>query len=173
VRSRSRCSGQRRRRGSRPPGAVLVHLVHIAKGGAGLIPIVVDKLKERSRTRLLAAASGLCLAVAGISALGAEHPFDGLYSGKRVLTKGSAGPLCPADDDVSITIHGETLLFTNSAARNFGVGFYPRQDGSFHQTYTSEGGAVVDIRGRVTEDVIEADVKNPPCEYHWSLQKTA
>jgi hypothetical protein len=36
---------------------------------------------------LVVAASGLCLAVAGISALGAEHNFDGIYTGKRSLTK--------------------------------------------------------------------------------------
>ena len=35
----------------------------------------------------LAAALGLCLAVAGSLAMGAEHTFDGDYFGKRVLAK--------------------------------------------------------------------------------------
>src|SRR5215831_14455668 len=102
-------------------------------------------------SRCRASAFGLCLAVAGSPALGAEHTFDGDYSGKRVLTKGSAGTLCPAEDDVSVTIHGETLSFSNSAARNFGVAFYPRQDGSFHQTYIGEGGAAVEVIDRGTK----------------------
>ena len=114
---------------------------------------------------------GLCLAVARSPALGAEHTFDGDYSGKRVLTKGSAGPECPAEDDVSVTIHGETLTFTNSALKKFGIAFYPRQDGSFGSTYTDKGGDVVLIRGRIVGDVIDADVTNPPCEHHWHLKK--
>jgi hypothetical protein len=119
---------------------------------------------------LLAAASVLCLAVAGISALGAEHNFDGVYTGKRLLTKGSAGPNCPAEDNVSVTIHGETLTFTNSAFNKFTQPFDPGPDGSFGQTYT-EGGAIVHYHGRIIGDVMDADVTNPPCEYHWHLKK--
>jgi hypothetical protein len=111
----------------------------------------------------------VCLA-AGIPALGAEHTFDGVYSGKRVLTKGSDGT-CPTQDDVSVIIHGETLAFTNSALKKFLITFYPSQDGSFGETYTGEGGAAVRIGGRVVGDVIEADVNNPPCDYHWTLKK--
>jgi hypothetical protein len=70
-------------------------------------------------SRCLASALGLCLTVAGSPALGAEHTFDGDYSGKRVLTKGLAGLDCPAEDVVSVTIHGETLTFTNSALKKF------------------------------------------------------
>ena len=120
---------------------------------------------------LVVAASGLCLVVGGISALGAEHNFDGVYAGKRSLTKGSAGPNCPAEDNVSVTIHGETLTFTNSALKNFTEPFYPGPDGSFGQTYTDEGGAVVRYHGRIIGDVMDADVTNPPCEYHWHLKK--
>jgi hypothetical protein len=118
----------------------------------------------------LAAALGLCFAVAGSPALSAQHEFDGVYSGKRLLTKGS-GQDCPAEDNVSVNIHGEVLSFTNSALRNFGIGFYPRQDGSFHLTYTDDGGDIVNILGHINGDVIEADVSNPPCEYHWDLKK--
>ena len=127
-------------------------------------------MKEISRLLRPAAALCLCLAVAGIPALGAEHAFDGIYSGKRVLSKGS-GPDCPTEDNVSVNIHGEALSFTNSALRNFGVGFHPQQDGSFHLTYTDDGGDIVNILGHINGDVIEADVTNPPCEYHWHLKK--
>jgi hypothetical protein len=127
--------------------------------------------EELSRSRRLAAVTGLCLAFAGIPALAAEHAFDGVYSGKRVLTKGTASATCPAEDDVSVTIHGETLTFTNSALKNFTQPFYPRPDGSFGQTYTDAGGAVVHYRGRVVGDVMDVDVENPPCEYRWHLKK--
>ena len=118
-------------------------------------------------SRCLASALGLYLTVAGIPALGAEHTFDGVYSGQRVLTKGS----CPAVDDVSVTIHGETLTFTNSALKKFVVGFFVRQDGSFDEIHADVDGDTVHVVGRITGDVIEADVNNPPCEFHWHLKK--
>jgi hypothetical protein len=128
-------------------------------------------LEQIFRSHRLAAALGLGLAVAGIPALAAEHAFDGAYSGKRVLTKGTASATCPAEDDVSVTIHGETLTFTNSALKNFTQPFYPRPDGSFGETYTDAGGAVVHYHGHVAGDVMDVDVENPPCEYHWHLEK--
>jgi len=124
--------------------------------------------KQTFSSRCLASALGLCLAVAGSPALGAEHTFDGDYSGQRVLTKGS----CPAAvDDVSVTIHGETLTFTNSALKKYVIGFFARQDGSFDEIHTDVDGDTVHVVGRIVGDVIEADVNNPPCEYHWHLKK--
>jgi len=120
-----------------------------------------------SRSHGLATTLGLCLAVAAIPAQGAEHKFDGVYSGKRVLTKGS----CAALDDVSVTVHGETLTFTNSALKKFVIGFFVRQDGSFDEIHTDVDGDTVHVVGRIIGDVIEADVNNPPCEYHWRLKK--
>jgi hypothetical protein len=111
----------------------------------------------------------ICLAVAG-SALGAGTSFDGAYTGKRVLTKGS-GPECPAEDDVSVTIRGEALTFTNSALKNFLIAFNPHQDGSFSQVYVDVGGDAVTIQGRIASGVLDADVANAPCEYHWHLKK--
>jgi hypothetical protein len=138
---------------------------------AGERKVIFRRSKNRRVNLLIVSrALGMICLVAG-SALGAEHTFDGVYTGKRSLTKGSAGPTCPAQDDVSVTIHGETLTFTNSALKKFGMAFYPRQDGSFGSTYTDEGGAVVSIRGRIAGDVIDADVHNPPCEHHWHLNK--
>jgi hypothetical protein len=125
----------------------------------------------KSRSRCLAAAFVLSLAVAAVPALTAEHTFDGVYSGKRVLTKGIASPTCPAEDDVSVIIHGETLTFTNSVLKNFTQPFYPRPDGSFGETYTDAGGAVVHYHGHVAGDVMDVDAENPPCKYHWHLKK--
>ena len=112
----------------------------------------------------------LCLAVAG-PALGAENRFDGVYTGKTTLTKGS-NPPCIAYDDVIITIHGKTLKFTNNKLKNFVISFYPRKDGSFRQSHIyNKQGSFVNIKGYVTGYLIEADVTNPPCEHHWHLTK--
>jgi len=104
-------------------------------------------------------------------ALSAEHKYDGVYTGKRSLTKGTASTTCPAEDDVSVTIGGETLTFTNSTLKKYLMPFDPSPDGSFGQTHTEESGAVVHYHGRITGDVIEADVENPDCEHHWHLKK--
>src|SRR5271168_904314 len=104
------------------------------------------------RLLVAAAASGLCLAVAGIPALGAEHNFDGVYTGKRSLTKGSAGPTCPAEDSVSVTIQGDTLTFTNSAYKNHKECFSPAPDGSFGYNLVVQGRVVI-YNGRIIGDV--------------------
>jgi hypothetical protein len=128
---------------------------------------------SRSRTKHRLLASAICgivwLTVAG-PAPGAEHKFDGVYTGKRFLTKGS-GSDCPAKEDVSVTIHGETLTFTSSALKNYTVAFFPRSDGSFVETHVDQGGDTVEIRGHIIGDAIEADVNNPPCEHHWNLKR--
>src|SRR6516225_8222403 len=110
-------------------------------------------------SRWLASALGLCLAVAGGPALGAEHTFDGTYSGQRVLTKGS----CAAADDVSVIIQGETLTFTNSALKKSVMGFFVRQDGSFDQIDTDVDGDRVHIVGRITGQTIAGKPGTP----HW------
>jgi hypothetical protein len=86
----------------------------------------------------------ICLVVAG-AALGDDDTFDGVYTGKRVLTKGS-GPGCPAEDDVSVTIHGETATFTDSSFQKFLMSFNPHPDGSFKQISVGVGDASVLIR---------------------------
>jgi hypothetical protein len=108
------------------------------------------------------------LAVAG-SAWGADT-YDGTYTGTRLLTKGP-DQTCPGKEDVSVTIHGETLTFTNGSLRNEGIMFDPRPDGSFGEISAGTGGSVVLIRGHMVGDVIEADVTNGPCEHHWHLKK--
>jgi len=53
-----------------------------------------------------------------------EHKYDGVYTGKRSLTKGTASTTCPAEDDVSVTITGEMMTFTNSAFKKYLMPFY-------------------------------------------------
>ena len=120
---------------------------------------------------IVAATAGLCLAVAGISALGAKQNFDGDYTGKRSLTKGPPNRRCPAEDKVSVTIQGDRLTFTHSGLRKSTEPFYPGPDGSFGQTFTNEGGEIEHYHGRIIGNVMNVDVTNPPCEYHWHLKK--
>ena len=144
----------------------------IQERNLGLGPLGIRGMSEEiSRSRGLAAALGLCLAVAVIPALGADHTFDGVYTGKRSAINGTVAPNCPAEEDVSVTIYGETLSFNNSALRKFVIGSNLSQDGSFQEIYAGEGGATVNIVGRITGDVLDADVTNPPCEQHWHLKK--
>jgi hypothetical protein len=98
------------------------------------------------------------LAIAG-PVVAAGDSFDGVYTGKRVLTKGPPGQ-CPAEESVSVTIEDHVLTFTNSALKNFAIGFDPHPDGT-----------TVEIQGRITGAVLNADVTNPPCEHHWRLGK--
>jgi hypothetical protein len=109
--------------------------------------------------------------VIALPALGAENAFDGTYTGKRVLTKG-ADRTCPTEDDVSVTIRGETLTFTNSKVRAYVVGFEPHPDGSFREASTDIGGAIVSIEGRIVGGVLDADVSTPSCQHHWHLRRS-
>jgi hypothetical protein len=122
--------------------------------------------------RVLSAIGGIIyLAVTGpCSAAG--NNFDGDYSGTRVLIEGRP-PVCPATDDVSVTILGNTLTFSNSALKKFVISFSPDPDGSFKQIYEDSGGTSVLIQGRVTGDTLDADVTNEgnPCKHHWHLTK--
>jgi hypothetical protein len=113
----------------------------------------------------------ICLLAGPILSAEPEHKYDGAYTGKRSLTKGTASPECPAEDNVSVTITGETLTFTNSRLKQYTMPFDPSPDGSFGETHMDEGGAVVHYHGRIIGDVIEANAENPPCEYHWHLKK--
>ena len=118
--------------------------------------------------------SGLCgmISLAIVAPTwGAESKFDGVYIGKRVLTKGS-NQTCPTEDDVSVTIRGEALTFTNSRLHNFTIGFEPHPDGSFNEISAGDEGGYVTIQGRIVGDAIEADVADSVCEHHWHLVRT-
>jgi hypothetical protein len=116
---------------------------------------------------------GMCgvagLAIAGPIAM-AEGSYDGEYVGKRVLTNGPAN-YCPAEDNVSVTIHGRTLTFTNSAVQNYVIPFDPKRDGTFDETHINVGGEIVGIQGRIAGRALDAEVNNPPCLHHWWLDK--
>ena len=111
----------------------------------------------------------VCLAVA-VPALGAEN-YDGTYTGKRVLTKGAQDQTCPAEDDVSVTIHGAKVESTTGLVHRYVLGFEPHPDGSFSMISTDAGSATVLIAGRVVGDVIDADVTTPSCQFHWHLKR--
>ena len=113
---------------------------------------------------------GLALLAIAEPTAGAADPFDGVYTGKRTLTKGPAGN-CPGEEGVSVTISGEVLTFTNSQLQNYPLAFDPHPDGTFIQQHVELGGTVVDIRGRITGRVLDADVTNPPCEHHWRVER--
>jgi hypothetical protein len=119
---------------------------------------------------VVSAIFGIICLIAG-PVLSAEHKYDGIYTGERSLTKGTASSTCPAKDNVSVNIHGKTLTFTNSALKKFTMPFDPAPDGSFGEIYTDEGGDVVHYHARIIGDVIEANVENPDCEYRWHLKK--
>ena len=115
--------------------------------------------------------SGLCV-MAGLDvvdpAWGYENKFDGAYTGKRVLTKGS-DQTCPTEVTVSATVRDGALTFTNMRLKSFSVGFDPHPDGSFNEITAGDQGAFVTIHGRIVGDAIEADVDDGVCEHHWHL----
>jgi hypothetical protein len=124
----------------------------------------------RYKRRLMV--SGMC-GLFGLAAAGptlADDMFNGVYGGKRVLTKGT-DPACAAEEAVSVTIDGEVVRFTDSAVRNFPMGFEPHPDGSFRDISVGVGGGYVLIEGRIVGNVLDADVTDGPCEHHWHLTK--
>jgi len=129
--------------------------------------------KSRSKRRLMLSLifGTFCLVAGPALSTEPEHKYDGVYTGKRSLTKGTASTTCPAEDDVSVTITGEMMTFTNSAFKKYLMPFYPSQDGSFGQLFQHQGHGVVHYHGRIIGDVMDADVENPPCEYHWHLKR--
>jgi len=130
--------------------------------------------KRRPERRLMhSLIFGMIFLVAGpILSAEPEHKYDGVYTGKRSLTKGMASASCFAEnDDVSVTVTGETLTFTNSALKKYLMLFFPGSDGSFGQTHTEAGGDVVHYHGRIIGDVMDADVETFDCEYHWHLKR--
>jgi hypothetical protein len=112
---------------------------------------------------------GLAFLAIAEPAAAAADPFDGVYAGKRTLVSGPRN--CPGDESVSVTIQGEVLTFTNSQLQNYPLDFEPHPDGKFALQHVDIGGDIVDIQGRITGSVLEADVTNPPCVHHWRLER--
>ena len=130
-----------------------------------------SKSRPERRLMVLGIFGMICLVAGPALSAEPEHKYDGVYTGKRSLTKGKTSTTCPAEDDVSVTIHGETLTFTNSSLKNYTMPFDPGSDGSFGQTHTDEGGGIVHYHGRIIGDAMEANVENPDCEHNWHLKK--
>jgi hypothetical protein len=120
-----------------------------------------------TRPLVLAMFAAACFASASP---GVAESFDGSYVGERLLTQGDPSA-CVDKDAVSVTIHGGALTFTDSAAKNYTISFSLRSDGSFDQLSANVGGAVVDIRGRITSGVLDSDVTSAHCVHHWHLEK--
>ena len=104
----------------------------------------------------------ICLAISG-PAHGTEN-YEGTYTGKRVLTKGT-DPTCPTEDAVTIIVREQSLTITHSTLRGFTTGFDPREDGSFGQVYSDSGGGIMSIQGRIVGGVLDADVSSDTCEH--------
>jgi hypothetical protein len=122
------------------------------------------------RRTLLTLAGIAWFAVAG-AALAAGNTFDGVYVGKRSLTKGPDSLCSTEEEKVSVSIDGETIRVTDSDINRFALAFHPGQDGSFDENYTDKEGDTVKVRGRVIGDVLDADVYYSPCGYHGHLKK--
>lgn len=122
------------------------------------------------QSRMLPTVCGVLLGLI-VPTVTLADPFDGTYTGKRVLTGGDSNASCPTSEDVSVTIKNGTLTFTDSALKNFAMGFDPMPDGSFDKIDTESGGTVVTIRGRIADNTLDADVVNGPCRHHWHLEK--
>jgi hypothetical protein len=123
--------------------------------------------------------SGVIYLAATGPSIGADNTFDGAYTGQRVLTNGLTSA-CPTEEEVSATIKGDVLTFTNSRLHNFSIGFAIDPDGSFKLinagvgslVYDEDGGgSTVTIQGHIKGNVIDADVVNGPCTHHWHLTK--
>jgi hypothetical protein len=119
---------------------------------------------------VLVGVSILTLVVGTALSAESENKYDGVYTGTRTLTKGTASG-CPAKDNVSVTIHGETLTFTNSALKKYVMPFDPTKDGLFGEIQIDADGFAGSYHGRVVGGVIDADATNPNCDYHWHLTK--
>jgi hypothetical protein len=81
-------------------------------------------------------------------------------------------PECVPSEDVSVTIQDNVLTFSDSALRNFSIGFDPHPDGSFGLISTAISGGSVLIQGRIVGNVLDADVTSGPCEHHWHERTT-
>jgi hypothetical protein len=113
---------------------------------------------------------GICLAGLG-SASAAAGIFDGVYTGERMVTKGPTSR-CSAEADVTITIKSGTVRFAVGSNRSsIVIRFEPRPDGSFHRLSRGIDGSAGIVKGRIVGDVVDADVINARCEFHWHVTK--
>ena len=110
---------------------------------------------------------GLTCLIVAYAALGAGNQFDGEYLGTEVLTSGSAPP-CSPGGIVTFTVSSNNMKFVDSRSREFPLRFDPGPDGSFATAYQDTADSLVDVRGRVVGNVIDADISNygSGCSHH-------
>jgi hypothetical protein len=102
--------------------------------------------------------------------LGADNPFDGIYSGTRTLTKGSYES-CPKVEEMSITVQGGKFTFTNSFSRALLAVVKIGSDGSFSSIHQGGVAGSWYISGKIARGVLEAEANSSACLHHWSLKK--
>jgi hypothetical protein len=113
-----------------------------------------------------------CLATVGTALAGS--PFDGVYTGTMVLTNGSA-PSCLPSGGVTITISGNDMKLVDSrSVRKFVLELDPALDGSFIASYEDLADGVVDVRGGIAGNVVDADTSNygNGCAHHIHVEKS-
>ena len=105
---------------------------------------------SRRWSTMLAAASGVCgmICLAGLGSALAADTFDGVYTGRRAVEKG-AGPRCEGSENYRWP----------PTKRPHELPAAPRR--VIQPT----------IKGRIVGDVLDADVSNEPCAFHWHLTK--
>jgi hypothetical protein len=86
------------------------------------VGVASDRRLTRRSGPMVSALCGLLLVAVAEPAVTAAVTFDGSYTSKRVLMK-SSSPQCVPSEDVSVTIDGNALTFTDGALSNFGIGF--------------------------------------------------
>jgi len=131
------------------------------------------RLDRSVRCLLLLVGAAICFALVGTRAP-ASSPFDGVYSGDQTTTRGGAGSvICPNGPTTSITVSDGRFTAVYNSQNHIGVNLEIAADGSFSgtQRYGGGGGTMARVNGRITGNVLEADITGNTCAYHLSLKK--
>ena len=129
----------------------------------------MTRRKFASQALLVTVMCGIIGLVVGGPARGAAN--EGNYTGKRELMKGSEQICGPTEENISVSIRGNQLAF-NRKGLQATILFVPDPDGSFTGTFQDMAGeGTVLLRGRIVGSIIDADVMNQGCEYHWHLEQ--
>jgi hypothetical protein len=84
--------------------------------------------------------------------------------------KGSDRICGPTEENISVSIKDDQLAFTRKGLQAT-ILFVPDPNGSFTGTFQDMEGDTVLLRGRRAGNIIDADVMNQGCEFHWHLQR--
>ena len=134
---------------------------------------LVEIAAKRQDMRLMQTAMRILFAswavLVSSAAFGADNPFDGTYSGTRVLTKHS-DEACPQLEKLEITIRNGEFTFSNSNAQAVLAVIKVSPNGSFDEIHEGGKGSWY-ISGRITDNQLEAEANTPACFHHWSLKR--